>query len=787
MDVLKLSVTQFAQRSVLVGDIDMSLTLTQVDAQIGIELHHKIQRKREKVLQGYRSEVPAKHTFDEPLHNLQIKISGRIDGQWIQDDILILEEIKSTYNVKKLIKSFDRDPEHPYLLQLKLYAWIKSHSLDESQIKAIEPHLLLVAAGSEAETVYPVDFDKEEMDAWIVRKLEWVEANWRAIETFRGEQKTRGKKLKFPYSKKRPGQVALVQDVTDVCDKGGALLAQAPTGIGKTAAVLIPLLKESLSKGDKLFHITPKNSQLREAEKLFAALHKKGSSLKAMLMTSKAKICMQDEVDCNPERCKFAKGHFDKVAASDLVDQLNSEPLINQSLLREYAVRYEVCPYELGKQVMPWRDVVAGDYHYALSPNATFIETAAFPLPVEQKPFLSIDEAHNLAERALDWYSGAVTKIPVDAFSFLNRKLKKILSSINHWFDLHMERVGPKNRRILDLDRTELAQIVDRWNLEMPKILERHEESGDIKPLMNVWFEWLNFAALLEMPENLFFIMADFGPHRMTIHCANAGPLISGKLNGFASVVAFSATLKPFDYHLPMCGFNKEKTKTKEYTSSFPAENRRIIAIPQVSTAWKDRASSIPKIADVINRVSKLKKGNYIAFFPSFELLRQTRPLISSESLEIREQPSRATPSWTRSILKDLKTKRGILLLAVQGGILSEGIDLPGESLICAFIVGPALPMMTAEREERRRLLHDLYGDGFSFAYIHPAMARSVQSAGRVVRTPKDRGLVLLLDPRFLNPQYASSMPQDWLSDNAPASSLMSTSILSDIELFWNG
>ena len=123
------------------------------------------------------------------------------------------------------------------------------------------------------------------------------------------------------------------------------------------------------------------------------------------------------------------------------------------------------------------------------------------------------------------------------------------------------------------------------------------------------------------------------------------------------------------------------------------------------------------------------------------------------------------------------------IVFAVQGGILSEGVDYPGEMAIGAFIVGPPLPSFDLEREKMREYYQAAYGAGFDYAYTFPAMAKAVQAAGRVIRSETDRGLIVLIDDRFTHASYAKSMPQDWF-DKSPWE-LVSDRILSDVAAFW--
>jgi DNA excision repair protein ERCC-2 len=781
MKTIKLAVTDFGQRNILIGDIDDRASVANVAVELGAEIHREIQKSRHEEFSSYASESPVDLVI--PVGpEFSLAISGRIDGMWTDADGSVVEEIKSSLKVRKTLAQMIDDPEHPYILQVKLYAWMTWKQ------RGVLPrtHILLVAAASREKIVFPVEFDPEEFSQWVDQRAQWIAKTWAENQVFKAARKSLAKNLKFPFAKKRDGQKALLEDVSLACKENKQLLAQAPTGLGKTAAVIFPMLKSALRRGDKLFYVTPKNSQLREAEKFLVKLHRKDFAVTGLIMTAKPKICMQDKVHCSPEVCRFAKGHYDKVNAGDLIELLKAEPLINQKLLRSYAEKYEVCPYELGKQVMPWKDVIAGDYHYALSPQASLRETSALPLVKDPKPLLAVDEAHNLAERSLDWYTATVQEISVEVIQKASRKLKKNLKNINRWLDEHLVKVSKNHPILQTLHRESLEILMEKWSAEMTEILENLEGPPDSDPLVSVWFTWLNFAELAKLPEELFFASGAPEDRSVTLHCVNAGPLLREVLSKFRTTVAFSATLKPFAFHKAMCGFDEERVVTKEFDSPFPPGNRCLIAIPQVSTAWKDRPRSTPRIAEVIERVTATRRGNYIAFFPSFDLMRQTKPMIKAEGFEIVEQPPKAPQSWVKDMMATFKNRRNILLLAVQGGVLSEGIDLPGEALIGTFVIGPALSMVTPEREERRRLLGAAGGDGFAKAYIYPAMARSIQSAGRVLRTPHDRGVIVLMDPRFLQKPYSDSFPTDWLSDNGTPQDLVSSSILVDIHRFWD-
>ena len=780
MKTLKLAVTDFGKKNLITGDINELLGASQISADLGAEIHREIQDRRGQEISDYRREVSVEGILAS-AGDVTIQVSGRLDGMWFEGDKLVIEEIKSSLNVRRLLASLLADPEHPYILQTKIYGWLLWRQ------RGVIPklQLMLVAAGSREEKIFPIEFDPQLFSAWIEQREAWILQLWQDVSSFKQVRKAMAKSLSFPFVRKRKGQVDLMRDVTDACKSKAQLLIQAPTGLGKTAGVMFPMLKAALRRGDKLFYVTPKNSQLREAEKFLKSVGADGAGPLGLIMTAKPKICMQSEVTCTPEACPYAKGHYDKVNEHSLIHKLRNESILNADILREYGHQYEVCPYELSRQMMPWVDVVAGDYHYALSPQASLRETAKLALIQDPKPLLAIDEAHNLAERAIDWYSHRVEIIPDDVMKNAPKKIKKAMTALNRWLQDCLTNCV-QGAVVRKLNRHDLVARVSEWTEHMPLILENASDQPESLPIITEWFSWLSLSELCELPEDLFFATKDQLGGSLTLHCVNAGPLMQESLKKFHTVVAFSATLKPFSYHQTMNGFDESRVVTKECVSPFPNRNRRIIAIPQVSTAWRDRPKSLPRIVEVIDRIIALKRGNYMAFFPSFQLLRQAIPLVKADGFEVIEQPPSASPGWVKDVLRSLRKKRNILLMAVQGGVLSEGIDLPGDQLIGAFIIGPALSMVTPEREERRKLLGTNGEEGFAKAYGYPAMARSIQSAGRVIRSSKDRGIIILMDPRFLKEPYVEAIPSDWLGEQRSLDSLLSHSILSDIGSFWS-
>lgn len=98
----------------------------------------------------------------------------------------------------------------------------------------------------------------------------------------------------------------------------------------------------------------------------------------------------------------------------------------------------------------------------------------------------------------------------------------------------------------------------------------------------------------------------------------------------------------------------------------------------------------------------------------------------------------------------------------IMGGIFSEGIDLDGEKLIGAAVVGAGIPQVGPERELLKQYFDRSGENGFDYAYRYPGMNKVLQAAGRVIRTTEDTGVILLLDERFRNREYRELFPREW-------------------------
>jgi DNA excision repair protein ERCC-2 len=336
------------------------------------------------------------------------------------------------------------------------------------------------------------------------------------------------------------------------------------------------------------------------------------------------------------------------------------------------------------------------------------------------------------------------------------------------------------------------VQGFEQLDIQLSQLLNSYLQIVDSPrpgdPILALCRRWSEFTQSIDNKGEEFFATYTVDSRGITlkITCCDASQHLAACTKEFEHVVAFSATLKPFDYYARLCGFDDQHLQTVEFQSPFPADNRKLLVIPQVSTKYADRSRNYGKIAQAIEKIVGVRKGNYFVFFPSFAFLRDVFERTNLPEFDVLQQKPNMTNADVQKFIEKMRSgSQSTVIFAVQGGVFSEGVDYPGDMLIGAIIVGPSLPGYDLQRELMREYYEKRFGQGFDYAYTYPAMARVVQAAGRVIRSESDRGLIVLMDRRFTAPAYTATMPADWFQRSV--NELVSHSILTDISNFWNG
>lgn len=752
----------------------------------GQEIHQIVQRQKMRENSGYEAEKKISYSFVEAPY--EFEVSGRVDG-FVESPALI-EEIKSAFDIDELYDKLVRDPNHPYVWQLRTYGYF--HFKQTGEIPRL--NLLLVSARHFSKMLdLEISLDIPEYELWLALRLKELVAETKIKEKLFKRRMATAAEMSFPFASPRRGQRELVDTVAEHFQLQNPLLIQAPTGLGKTAGILYPALKETLARGQKVVYVTPKNSQHQVAEEAVERLQEQGNKIRSLTITAKSKMCLKAEPLCNPKYCEFAKDYYHKVAENGLVQKLSKIRQITSEKLKKLGEEYEVCPFELSVEAIEQADVVIGDYNYVFAPRSLIGRLAEPLLKPNEKPNLVIDEAHNLPSRSQDYFSPSIS---TQQLGMIERDLGKLAPS----YSLRAQSLVQKARRLIqsygkdgvskkiDIDVDPFLELDKDIRDMTMQYLESGEDVLPQDPMLRLMNTWSDFVNSLDLSGEEFFQTYQKSSYAemLKITCCDASEHLKVAYKEFKNVVAFSATLKPFSYYQELLGFSDNKTKQVEFASPFEREHRKLLIIPQISTKYSDRHANATKISETLARITALKPGNYIALFPSFEFMHLVAERLDMPAFRILIQEREMKQKQTAEYLEELKAARQpTLLLGVQGGVFSEGVDFPGDMLIGAFVVGPALPNFDFEREQIRAYYEKRYGkdNAFNYAYVYPAMAKAVQSAGRVIRSETDRGIIVMLDSRFLQSSYAETMPDGWF-ENSPQE-LVSRQILADVQHFW--
>lgn len=794
MDIKKiaLAVSEFALPAPRKGSIDVFSGFGRAQAQqAGIEIHQRIQASRRKEHPNYKAESWISRSFIS--QGYEFAVSGKMDG-FFADERAKIEEIKTTFNIYELLRRLKDAPnEHPYCLQIKTYGYF--YWLEHAQIPDLTLHLVSTRDGESVD--FDLNLDILTYEAWLNHRLAELIDDAIAAEKRAKRRKKASSSLQFPFAHPRPGQIDLIETIEEGMRENRPMLIQAPTGLGKTVGVLYPTLREALGRGQRLVYITPKNSQHGVAEDAIDKLQEQGAPIRAMTLTAKSKMCLKNEPLCNPVYCEFARDHYTKVAEHKVIEQLSKKRKLTARVFKKMATEYEVCPFEIQIDAAQDADVVICDYNYVFAPRSALGRLSGCGLDQEGKPNLVIDEAHNLPARAMDYYSPALSTATLEKMrediQNLRRDFRKdALALLDSCIAVVKSCAPPDCRQACKVEPP--IKVFMTQDAELRQFLASYLKSDvEIEArdvVLRLCFYWAEFTGALEFVSGgheEFFTTYNPNPPAVRITCCDASEMLKSCYDDYGQVVAFSATVKPFEFYSRLAGMSgKKDLKTAEFVSPFPKSRRKLLIIPQISSKYSERERNYPRIAEAIERIVELKRGNYFAFFPSFDFMaRVLHRFRAPQGFEVLQQERNMNRDEIDHVIERLRDPSAAhIVFAVQGGVFSEGVDYPGDMVIGAFVVGPPLPNFDLERETMRDYYQKNYESGFDYAYVYPAMAKAVQAAGRVIRSETDRGLIVLMDNRFMQSSFANAMPQDWF-DESPRE-LVSASILRDIAAFWS-
>lgn len=756
--IIRISVRSLVEFILREGDIDnrVSGSMEKDAMLLGGKIHRKIQSRMGT---NYTAEVPLK--IQMPCDGFVLQIEGRADGVLKDDGKVLIDEIKGILRSLEHLEA----PVPVHLAQAKCYAYIYAV---QNSLKCIDVQMTYCQMETEEIRRFCQKFEFQELQTWfqdlVTQYEKWAkfEIEWRNVRN----DSIRQIEFPFPY---REGQRDLVVSVYRTILRKKKLFIQAPTGVGKTMATVFPAVRavgEGL--GEKIFYLTAKTIMRTVAEQAFSLLKEKGLLYKTITLTAKEKICFCEEAECNPDACPYAKGHFDRVndAVFDLITHSGDW---SREVLEEQAKKHMVCPFEMSLDVSNWADAVICDYNYAFDPQAHL--KRFFSESGKGEYLFLIDEAHNLVERGREMYSASLYKEDLLEVRKLVKaedpKLAKGLSECNQQF-LELKRECEHYQILKSVSHIALKLMNVLSKLE--DYLEECKDAEKKKRVLDFYFavrSFLNVHDIMDENYVIFSEMMEDGRFQIKLFCVNPAVNLQNYLEQGNSTIFFSATLLPVHYYKKLLSVEKDDYAVYAH-SSFPQENKFLFIGTDVSTRYTRRGeSTYQRFARYIAVMAEQKKGNYMAFFPSYRFLEEVHTcFLECVDHEVDSicQVSYMDEEQREEFLEEFEQEREKSLVAfcVMGGIFSEGIDLTDDKLIGAVIAGTGLPQVCTEREILKQYFNAADMDGFDYAYLYPGMNKVLQSAGRVIRTESDRGVILLLDDRFRAMRYREVFPREW-------------------------
>jgi len=744
---VNLSVHDLVDFLLRTGDIDTRVF--NLDTMAKGTIIHRFYQERQNA--NYISEYPFNESFE--YRNYLFVLSGRADGVIIENDRVTIEEVKSTNDD---LDNFFNNNKNWHLGQAQCYAYMYAQKFNTSSVDIL---LTYISQVDDSKDQHRFTYKFSELQQFFFDLLDqYIEFN----EHIRINMEKRAQSvetLSFPFLNTRKGQKDMMSVTETVVKKGGKVYIEAPTGIGKTMSVLYPsVLGFKNNHIAKVFYFTAKGSGQLTAFEAFKTLHDKGLKAKAIVLSAKEKICLNDKVSCNPDDCPFARNYFSKLKDA-LLYALKNYDLFDKNTIQEIALKYQICPFEFQLDLSLFIDVIIGDYNYLFDPQVYL--RRFFEITTENYIIL-IDEAHNLIERVRDSYSESIDlpllytmkkSLKTTSDLKVKRRLTKLIKSLEDYATTLID-----NETKMAILPDEISNAIEKFMLEAQRFMK--ENPKDAEDTFKDGFFMLNrFTKLfLLFDENftLYAVKKNEELAAIKLLCLNPKIFIAATLDKVYGSVLFSATLAPIDY------YSNELAKTSrdeliQLDNPFPRDNLLLLAATNVATTYKKRDDTYGLVADYILAATEGRIGNFLVFCPSYVYLSNILSYLETiDSIDLLVQTRAMNQSSRAAFLDEFKLNptTTTIGLTVVGGIFSEGVDLVDDRLSGVVIIGVGFPSISFEKELIRRYYDDNGHSGFHNAYIAPGINRVLQAMGRVIRSETDRGFILLIDQRYLENRY---------------------------------
>ncbi|HUP21451.1 MAG TPA: helicase C-terminal domain-containing protein [Thermoanaerobaculia bacterium] len=745
---------------------------------VGQAIHSHYQEQALARDGSYQREVVLRSTIEH--RGWTVEVLGRIDAvRRDPDGVQVVEEIKSVRRDVELSPTL----AELYRRQAALYAWMLSQESGE----LIRAELVLITIGDDDPDPQriEVEVDARALEAGIRRRLDQLLHEHQTRRSAREQRRAAAARLAFPFHRPRPGQEQIVEAVTRALDQREHLLVEAPTGLGKTAAALFPALRHALEHDRRVFVLTAKTLQQRMSTAVLEMLNTEGA-FRSLRLRAKARMCANHEVLCHEDYCGYARDYSLKLSRSGLLSQLmDDHPHLDPDAIFGASRDHEVCPFEVSLELTEKVQVVVCDYNYAFDPH---VALSAFGADSDlSDTVLVIDEIHNLVDRGRGYYSPVLSaraaRSTADSIARLEtgpigERLSALATEVARLVERAVAEAFPEGagRATVegDLPSEELWGLRPSLDRAFVDYLEHRRETRSFRsedPFVRLYFEVLRFLDTLALAERhgesfARCLEVEDEDSRLRLLCKDASRYLGAVIQRCRSAIGLSATLSPPEFYRDLLGFDPQRTAELRVPSPFPAEHRALVIDGTVSTEWRVRARYYQPIAERLGALASTVPGNCLALFPSYAFLAEVAERLPTDLGKRVLVQRRADDERQREEILD--TLRGalfgdVLLLAVAGGVFAEGVDYPGDMLKAVAVIGPCLPAVSLEQKLLQEYYEERFGRGFEYAFVVPGMTRVVQAAGRLIRSPGDRGVIALFGRRFLSELYSRHMPMDWL------------------------
>lgn len=779
--VIKISVRNLVEFIIRCGSIDNTKT-GSIKPIEGTRAHQMIQRSYDD---NYEAEFYLKYEFE--YKNTTIKIEGRADGIFKENNKVIIDEIKTTL---KNVYDYNENTNILHMAQAKCYAYIYCILNDLTNIDIqLTYYNIETMEINKIRTSYSIK-ELEEDFLYLVNEYKlWIDIQNKHLI----KRNESIKDLKFPFETYRNGQREFAVYVYKSIVEGKRCFAQAPTGTGKTISTLFPTIKAmGENYTSKIFYLTAKSITREVCEKSILLMKNKKLHLKYVTIYAKDKVCKKEKTNCNPVYCEYANGYFDRINNA-LKEILENENDYSKNNIDFFSEKYKLCPFELSLDLTSFADVIICDYNYVFDPKVYL--KRVFDTKKEDYTFL-IDEAHNLVDRSREMYSKSLSKSQFDSISKLtngkNKKLNYSINKIKSYFkELDEELIIYKDIKLIN--HIENKYLDEEFNLLLKTLTQKIDEylednKDENEELINLYFDINSFLGIGDYyNENFVTIYEKNGNDvKIKIFCINPSDVIDERMKKAKTTVIFSATLIPKNYFYSMYKGN-EKDYFISLESPFESNKRELIFANNINTTYNRRYETCDEIVNYIKECVESKVGNYMVFFPSYNYMELVYEKLKEkyEHINIQVQAKDMSETSKENFLEKFKksTDSTHVGFCVLGSHFSEGIDLTNDKLIGVIVVGVGMPQIGVERNLIKKYFdNSKYHNGFDYAYTYPGMIKVLQAAGRCIRTNYDKGIIMLIDSRYSQSRYQRLFPKEWYPNKIARKS---SDVSAICEKFW--